>query len=177
MLNILILIALPFLISAGYAGYVGAPWLPSRKSWIASLERIVQIPENGQVFDLGCGDGRVLFALSKTFPNAHYIGYEISLVPYIVGKLKGFFGGYKNVEIRFGNLFSQNYQEADVIFLFLLEETYEKFATQKGYELKDECQILAETWPIRGVQEINKHQSKGNVPIFEYRGAQINKLS
>jgi cyclopropane fatty-acyl-phospholipid synthase-like methyltransferase len=38
---------------------------------------------NERVYDLGCGDGRLLFETKRRFPGMTAVGYEVSPYPYL----------------------------------------------------------------------------------------------
>ncbi|MBI2453529.1 hypothetical protein HYV56_02390, partial [Candidatus Peregrinibacteria bacterium] len=41
----------------------GVPYVPTKKKVIEKLTKIVPLKNGEKVYDLGCGDGRLLFAL------------------------------------------------------------------------------------------------------------------
>ena len=93
----ILLIASPFLITAAIAGVKGAPWVPTKRGLIEGLQKELPIKPGMHVYDLGCGDGRVLTALNEAQPNATFHGDEISLLPYLVAKLRA--RKHKNITI------------------------------------------------------------------------------
>jgi SAM-dependent methyltransferase len=79
---IFILILYIFLGTFAYAGIKAAPWFPT---WSRDIDRFLKLAEikPGQKFyDLGCGDGKLVFASAKAGATA--VGYEISLLPYLI---------------------------------------------------------------------------------------------
>ena len=165
-------------ISAAWAGVSAAPWLPTRKNERASMRERIQIKPNHIVYDLGCGTGTLLFDLAKQFPEARYIGYDISLLPLLIGNVRKllFFRSYKNVSLRFGNLFTQSYAEADIIFAFLLDKAYEKLKKTLAKSVKDDCLIIIEAWPIKSLLPRDVVESKKALPLFIYEGTQFRKI-
>ena len=159
------------LATAAYAGISAAPWVPSRKNQRDLLLKNIIIPAGSNVYDLGCGSGTLLFAAAKKQPHAHYIGFEISLLPYLLAKLRSLF--YKNVSIKFTNLFSQPLGKADFIFVFLLSKCYPKLIQKFGQELKSTCVIALEAWPLAGVTAQATITQKNVLPLYLYRGEQF----
>ena len=115
-------------VTAAYAGLSAAPWLPTKPKQRRHLIDQLDVKDGKTYYDLGCGDGSVLFALARKNPNVQAIGYEISLLPLGIGLLRKLLGrnAYKNVSLRFGNLFKQDVSDADVVFVFLLDKSYPK---------------------------------------------------
>ena len=167
----MLVIAIAF--SAAYAGLSAAPWLPTKPRQRRHLIDRVVLEDNDVCYDLGSGDGSVLFALTRKNPNIHAIGYEISLLPYLVSLARKILGGkiYRGVSLRFGNLFKQNLRDADVIFVFLLDKSYPKLLKKFRSELKNEARIYVEAWPFPGVVETEKITEQGLLPVYVYKGS------
>ncbi|RMD51213.1 class I SAM-dependent methyltransferase, partial [Candidatus Parcubacteria bacterium] len=92
--------------SAAIAGLSAAPWIPSTKRQQKLLINNIKIKPNDNVFDLGCGTGTLLKACLEKAPQANYYGIELSLLPYLIAKIR--FLKTPNVKIKFGNLFKTN---------------------------------------------------------------------
>ena len=56
-----------------------APFVPVPRVMISEIIDSLDIKENSVVYDLGCGDGRILFAAYESQPKATYIGIEKNL--------------------------------------------------------------------------------------------------
>src|SRR3989338_9708995 len=86
-LAVLVIIILVVLGSLAYASISAAPWVPLRRRDIKRLIHLANIKPGEIVYDLGCGDGRVLAAVVKQ-TQARAVGFEISLLPYIFAKVR-----------------------------------------------------------------------------------------
>lgn len=85
------------------------------------------------VYDLGCGDARVLTALKKRFPNIHAIGYERNWWPWVLAKFNAHGTG---VVIRRANFYQANLRDADVVFCFLIHSVMPKVEQLLRSQLK-----------------------------------------
>src|SRR5262245_48807970 len=65
-----------------------APFLPIPPITVEELVKNVELSKNSVVYDLGCGDARVLTALAEKFTEARFVGVEIGAIPFILAKLK-----------------------------------------------------------------------------------------
>src|SRR3990167_2385365 len=118
-MNWIILILFLFLGTSAYAGLRAAPWFPT---WSRDLDRFFKLADikPGQKFyDLGCGDGKIVFAAAKT--GAQAVGFEISLLPYLIAKTRSFF--VKNAEIEFRDFWNADISNADIVYLFLVAQS------------------------------------------------------
>lgn len=162
------------LCSAAIAGISAAPWVPTRKRELAHLTKI-PFQKNGTVIDLGCGSGTVLFALAQLRPDLRLIGYEISLLPLFLAYARKYThrARYKQVSIRFGNLFHQDLSQADGLIIFLLERTYQKLLSRLVDRLKDDCLLVVEAWEFPGLTPEETLEQEQALPLYLYRGNQL----
>src|SRR5476649_2317720 len=65
-----------------------APFVPIPKSILSQIVEALAIPKDGLVYDLGCGDGRVLSYAAKLYPEAKFIGIEKNTIPYWLAKIR-----------------------------------------------------------------------------------------
>ncbi|MBT4722195.1 class I SAM-dependent methyltransferase [Candidatus Falkowbacteria bacterium] len=168
---IIIIVVLTFAV----AGYMAAPWLPTRRRERKILLEKVNVQDESIVYDLGCGDGSVLFDFAKTYKKTTFIGFEISLLPYCIAKLRKLFNykKYKNVKIKYRNLFTQPLNDADIVFVFLLSKSYKKLYKKFSSELKPDCLVIVEAWPIDGILPITSFRQKDSLPIYVYKGSRF----
>ncbi len=188
------LILFIFLASLAYASASGAPWVPT---WKKDLERICKLADlrDGETFvELGCGNGRVCRYIaqhSKT-PSSfeegagggrvelpRVIGVELSLLQFCVAWIQakmsrlsargGSASGGKNIEMKFGNAFHQDLSRVDVVYMFLMPETYQKIRPKLESELKSGSRVVTYVWPIPGWEPSIVDEVEGSQKIYLYR--------
>jgi SAM-dependent methyltransferase len=141
-----------------YAMLRGAPYLPTLMKTLKEMIKTAGIKEGDIIHDLGCGDGRLLFAASKEGATA--IGYELSIPVYIWAKIKSFF--YPRVTVKYRDFWTQDYKEADVIFCFLLVQTMEKLEKDVWPTLKPGCKVISNSFRLPNIK-----------PAFEKNGVRM----
>jgi SAM-dependent methyltransferase len=163
--------------SAAIAGISAAPWVPTRKRERTLLLKEVDLRPGMRVVDLGCGDGAFLFAAAKHFPDVVFTGYDISFLPLAIAYFrKGLsFKRYRNVHIKFGNLFTQDISDFDVVFAFLLSKCYPRLKHKLAREMKPEAIAVFEAWALEGVEPSRTVTLPGVLPIFFYRPADLQR--
>ena len=166
------IIAFLMLGSAAVAGMSAAPWLPTLPSQRKHLLDHLKLDQSQSVIDLGCGDGSLLFAIARRYPNLQCIGYEISLFPLAIAWLRKLwsFRAYRHVHIRFGNLFKQNISQADVIFIFLLNRCYHKLVPILQSQLKPSARVVVEAWPLPELHPSQVLKAESLLPVYVYPG-------
>ncbi len=170
---VLVLIGLAILISASIAGISAAPWLPTKPSQRKHLLDNLKLDDGMTVIDLGCGDGSMLFALAKKNSTLKCIGYDISLLPLVIAWCRKLWGlrRYRKVSIKFGNLFTQKIDKADVVFVFLLDKSYPRLIEKFKREISPSARVVVEAWPLPGIDPTETIKAEGLLPVFIYSGS------
>jgi len=163
----LVLMTLGTLFGASF----GAPFVPSGKKTIQKMIELAGKLKGKVIFDLGCGDGRILLAAAKNGAQK-VIGIEVSPPIFFIAKLNKFFAGNpKNVEIRFGNFFRDpDISKADIIFAFLFPNLMEKIFNEIWPKLKPGTKIISHGFRPKSIkpdQEIPRVGRIGKIFIFE----------
>lgn len=171
----IILLLLPLFITAGIAGLSAAPWLPTRKRERETVLNQISFENVRKVIDLGCGDGTVLFAVARRYPEIEAVGYDISLVPMFIGWTRKLLhrNAYRNVHLRFGNLFTAPLDEADIVFVFLLSKAYPRLIAKFKNELPKDARVAIEAWPLPDAKPAETLRAEGTLPIYIYRAGEI----
>lgn len=143
-LTIYIILVLPGLVT-----YIkGPPYIPSSNSTINNAIKLAKLKPTDTVIDLGCGDGRFLVAASPHCKKA--IGYETSLLTFIVAKIKT--RKYKNIQIKYKNFWKVDHSEANVIFCFLLLNLMPKFHQEIFQNLPAGTRVISNTFKLPNTQ-------------------------
>lgn len=141
-----------------YASFTGGPYVASAKERQKIMLKLARIKKGEIVYDLGCGDGALVFAAGKK--GAHGIGYELSLALYLWGHLQMIRG--RKGTIRFGNLWKQDYSDADIIFCYLLPHSMSRFYRDIWPTLKKGTRVVSNAFPLK----IQPTQEEGRVFLY-----------
>lgn len=136
-----------FLIGIMWGALFGAPYVPSNAKTVERMLEFAEIKPNDVVYDLGSGDGRLVFAAAKTARSA--IGYEISYPIFLLSKLKQYFFRHKG-KIHNRSFLKTKLHDADVIFCYLLDPTMKKLQEKFIKELKSGTRIICHGFKIPG---------------------------
>ncbi len=123
------------------------PWVKTPANNLEIILDEIKLPSNSLVYDLGCGDGRFLFAAKKR--GLRTVGYELSLYPCLRGWLRSYFSGTK-VIIKNSNYFNSDLSEADTVYLFLVGAVMAKTGEKLKRELKPGTLVISYGFKIPG---------------------------
>lgn len=170
MLNFFLIIAFILIFSTLF-GLSIAPWLPIRKRDLERVNILAALKPGQLFYELGCGDGRVCFYLAKRNPQAKIVGIESVAYLYFWTKIRAWFLGYENVEIRFGDALKQDLSRADAIYVFATPRSINRQLKKKfEKELKKNARAISYSFAInewRGQSTIDRSSEK-MIPIFVY---------
>lgn len=158
--RIILAVMAALLVPGFYAAVTSGPFVPSSKNRHRTMLKLADLDPTDIVYDLGCGDGRLIFQSAKLCKKA--IGYELSIPLYLFGKIRQIFSR-RNVKIRYGNIWKQNYKDADVIFCYLLPKAMKQFYKEVWPNLKKGTRVVSNAFQIHEIKPIKK---EGKVYLY-----------
>lgn len=147
----------------------GAPFVPTPKLAVKKMIKEANIKDGDKIYDIGCGDGRVLNEASKE-KKINAIGFELSPLVFLLAIIKKIYWRSK-AKIIFGDFKTKNFNNADIIFCYLLPETLAKLEPKLSRELKKGAKVISYAFPIHTWNEKKKIEKdpKNNIgPIWVY---------
>ena len=166
MLYFFLILGAVLLLSFAYAASAGAPWVPTKKGDVDRLNKLVSLSEGDSFVELGCGNGRVCRAVLENNPGARVVGVELSIAQYLVARLQS---ASKPIRYYFQNVFKHDLSQYDVVYMFLMPETYEKMVPKLEAEVKPGAQVISYVWPIPGWEPELVDKKKDALDLYVYR--------
>ncbi len=127
------------------------PYVPSPPNVVRKMLEVAKVGPNDVVYDLGCGDGRIVITAVKEFNAKKAIGIDINdeRVQEATKNVKenGLEG---RVIIKKGNFFEEDLSEATVVTMFLLTNVNEMLRPKLEKELKPGTRVVSHEFEIRG---------------------------
>lgn len=133
-----------------YAAFTSGPFVPSARKRHKTMLKLADLKSSDIVYDLGCGDGRLVFSASK--PAKRAIGYDLSIPLVLYGKLVSLF--YPKARIRFGNIWKQNYDDATVIFCYLMPNAMAHFYKEVWPKLQKDTRVISNAFEIHSLKPL-----------------------
>lgn len=162
---LVILLLIPTLIAL----VTGAPFVPTPMERVKKMLALAKIKPHEKVYDIGCGDGRMVYLAAKDY-NANAVGLELSPLVYGLAKIRHFFWRSK-AKIYFTDFRFQKLADANVIVCYLLPESLARLQEKLEKELKKGTRIVSYAFPIgtwKPKQRIERDPRHNLAPIWVY---------
>lgn len=128
-----------------------APYVPTQHDVVKRMLEMAQVGKDDVVFDLGCGDGRILFSAVKEFDAKQAVGYEMREELYndVVEKIRKE-RLEQRITIFHGDLLTADISEATVITLYLTTSGNRKLKGKLTQEANAGTRIVSHSFWIEG---------------------------
>lgn len=145
----LFLLLLVLVFPGMYSTLKGAPYLRTGNKRLKAMLGLADLQADDRVVDLGCGDGKVIAAVSD-YGVKEAVGYEFSIPTFFVARVRRFLrkGGEK---IVFGNFWKKKIDDFDVVICFLLEKTMLDFEEKIWPKLKKGTRVVSNEFKMKAV--------------------------
>ncbi len=136
----------------GIPAAYGLPSLPTRRERIRTALRLAHLQPGETLYDLGCGDGRVLMIAAREF-GARAVGIEIGPIQCAVAWLKArYLGVGDKVRIRPGNFLKADLSAAQVVYAYLTSTLAERLQNRLAAQLQPGTRVVTISFDLPGWQ-------------------------
>lgn len=150
----ILLVLLAFVVLLLISAFFHLKWMvafvPTPRGISDAMIDAAQIRPGERVYDLGAGDGRVLARAMQRVPGIRAIGYEGSVLVYVLARLRNLFSRHKP-EIRMENFFETDLSDADVIFTYLSVAAMQRLKEKFARELKPGTRVVSHAFTMKGL--------------------------
>jgi SAM-dependent methyltransferase len=127
-----------------------APYVPTPPAVVAKMLEIAKVGKDSLVYDLGCGDGRIVIAAAKTY-GAHGVGIDIEPVRIRESKANAEGAQVDHlVKFRTSDVMKVDLSPATVVTMYLLPESNALLRPKLEKELKPGTFVVTHNYMIPG---------------------------
>jgi len=140
------------------------PYVPTTEPAVEAMLKLAGVKKSDIVYDLGCGDGRIVITAAKTYGTR---GVGIDINPVRIGEAKENAkkaGVDKMVRFEENDLFQADIHEATVVTLFLLPDVNLRLRPKLLADLKPGTRVVSNTFDMgdwKAEKEITVGESDG----------------
>ncbi len=141
------------------------PYVPTREDVLEEMLRLAQVTKEDVVYDLGCGDGRIVIAAAKQF-GARGVGIDIDPERVEESKANAQKAGVADrVKFLQQDLFDAGLKEATVVMLYLLPNVNLQLRPKLLKELRPGTRVLSHNYDM-GDWKPQKEVSVGDHRVY-----------
>jgi precorrin-6B methylase 2 len=122
-------------------------YLSSHQVWHA-LEELLPPDRQFSFMDIGSGLGGVLTHLARVRPQGKYHGVELAPLPFLISRLRLKLRRTQNVEVHWGNYWTINLGQFDVVFAYLSPVPMEKLWHKVRKEMRPGTLFISNTFIV-----------------------------
>ncbi len=125
------------------------PYVPTPEAVARKMLELAGATPNDIVYDLGCGDGRILITAVKEFGVKRAVGVEIREELVREARERVAKEGLQDrIEIIHGDMFEVDVSEATIVTLFLLTSVNDELAPKLERELKPGTRVVSHEFQV-----------------------------
>lgn len=144
----------------------------ARLAMFALLDEALAITDdqlnNGPILELGSGWGSLLIPLSKKYPQRTIVGYELSVIPWLVSLLLIKILKLNNVSVHRQNFQKVNFKKAGVILCYLYPGAMDKI---------DEALIKNKPMTGQGESQNSRYLISNNFSLPSHEPIKVTELN
>ncbi len=124
------------------------PYVPTTEPAVEEMLKLARVAKNDVVYDLGCGDGRIVIAAAKQY-GARGVGIDINPERIAEANENAKKAGVTHL-VKFieQDLFEADFREASVVTLFLLTEVNLRLKPRLLEQLKPGTRVVSNTFEM-----------------------------
>ena len=151
---VLQLIFAAFIVFLCLAFITGGPFVPTSQKSVEAMITAAHIKSGMIVYDMGSGDGRVLFAAAAH--GALAVGVEINPILVWYTRLRALFSPYRGrIRVIWGDLWRTDLSPANLVFIYLIPWRMDEFAAKLTRELKPGSTVVSNSFIFKNWKVIH----------------------
>lgn len=142
-------------------------FVPTPQDAVEKMLELAEVKKSDKVYDLGCGDGRIVVTAAKKF-GAKGVGIDID--PQRIAESQANVKSNKVdhlVTIKEADIFKEDFSDADVVTLYLLPTLNVKLIPQLE-KLKPGTRIVSYQFAMSGVKPKETYDGNGRYTIYKW---------
>jgi SAM-dependent methyltransferase len=124
-------------------------FVPTEMGMVHSMLRVAKVGKDDVVYDLGCGDGRIVITAVKDYRAARGVCVDIDPQRIKESRLKADSAGVaRRITFQEGDLFEMDLREATVVTLYLLPALNERLRPKLFRELRPGSRVVSNAFDM-----------------------------
>lgn len=150
-----------------------APYVPTPMNVVQEMLKLAEAGPGDILYDLGCGDGRILLTAVEEFHVDRAVGFEIDPQRAEATKMKVYDKELQDrISVLQADFFVEDLSEATVVTLYLTTSGNAKLRPKLEKELRPGARVVSHDFPVSDwahSREEERFYMVGNHKLFLYR--------
>lgn len=152
------------------------PYVPTPPATVQRMLELAKVGRNDVLYDLGCGDGRIVVAAAKE-RGARGVGVDIDPERIAEARANAKYAGVESrVEFREGDLFRMDLSPASVVTLYLLPHLNMRLRPQLWRQLKVGSRVVSHDFGM-GEWDPDREERVGSSTVYLWTIRQKHKTA
>lgn len=127
------------------------PFVPTPMFVVKEMIKMADVKSGYNIYDLGCGDGRLVIEASK-IDNTKCIGVENKFDVVLTANFRKFYKNAKMAIIKRADMYKEDISDADVIFTYLLPIAMDKIEDKIVKECKNGVVVISHGFVFKNLK-------------------------
>lgn len=151
---LIFLFVLAAAVTMGWGAVSAAPFLPAGGRDARRMVALADIQPGQRVYDLGAGDGRLVIEAARRY-GAQAIGFEVSILPYLIGRLRLLRRPRSgSARLVWRDFFRWPLHDANAVFCFLTPRAMVRLDQKFRRELKSGARVVSLAFALPNWQPV-----------------------
>lgn len=164
-------------VARGISGYLDVPFVATPHRALPQIADALAIGPKDVVYDLGCGDGRLLFYCALRNPDAQFVGIERNALLVTYAKAKQWMLDVPNISFRREDILDTDLYDATRVYTFLLPELMTRLFSKEhnaaprctlGARVVSRAFAISDFAPLEMVELPNSNNTFGENRLYIY---------
>lgn len=144
----------------------GAGYQPAPPSVVRSMLELARVGPDDRLYDLGAGTGAIVFRAARD-RGASVVAVEVEPMRVLWLRIRRRLSpAARRIEVRWGDLYHQSFQDASVVAVFLWPEAMRRLRPVFERELRPGARVVSHWHPVPG-WEPSAHDEAHRVYLYQ----------
>lgn len=133
----------------------GTPFIRTPKKVLPYIDKGLELQSGSVVYDLGSGDGRILFYLKDKHPNVEFIGIEKKIFPFILASIRNIFRkitGSGTIKLIKKDFFNYDLSNATHLLMYIYPNDMDDILPKFDKEIKKGTKMVSVSFKFTNKQ-------------------------
>jgi len=141
-----------YLLSLIFSSLMGSPYVPTKNQQINLFLQAANLKKGQLVYDLGCGDGRIVRQAAIQY-QVKGVGFDVNILLLFYARLMAKLQHLSQVDFVRQNLLTVDLHQADVVYIFLMPSLIKKLVAKFKQEMKKNSLLISHGFAVEGLED------------------------